>query len=219
VTAQTETKAPTKQAKSRPKAAFGKAAFYRLARDWHGYLSALAFLALAFFSVTGLLLNHPEWIPAQGDSPESTVEIRLTPAEIQAAQAAKEPAKALAAVIEKKTLTSGAFQSGEVIDGEAQLRLEGVNGATDILVDLEAGKAEVTVQKARLVDTLNDLHKGKNSGAVWKAIIDASAILVLALSVIGYVLFFSLRFRLRTSLVLTAVSLVALVGAVVFLTP
>ena len=35
--------------------------FYRHSRYVHGWLSAFAFLTLLFFSVTGLLLNHPEW--------------------------------------------------------------------------------------------------------------------------------------------------------------
>src|SRR5690242_20539981 len=38
-----------------------KISFYRQCRLWHGWLSAFAFLALMFFSATGLLLNHPEW--------------------------------------------------------------------------------------------------------------------------------------------------------------
>ncbi|WP_304192177.1 PepSY-associated TM helix domain-containing protein, partial [Phenylobacterium aquaticum] len=95
---------------------------------------------------------------------------------------------------------------------EAQVRLEGVTGSSDILVDLRTGTAEVTVARTDLVTTLNELHRGKNAGAVWKAVIDVSAGLVLALSLIGYVLFFSLRFRLRTSLILTAASLAVLFG-------
>ena len=63
------------------------------------------------------------------------------------------------------------------------------------------------MRPARLVSFINDLHTGKNSGAVWKATIDVFGVLIILMSLIGYILFFSLRFRLRTSLVLTAVSL------------
>jgi len=42
---------------------------------------------------------------------------------------------------------------------------------------------------------------------------------VLGLSLIGYVLFFSLRFRLKTSLILTAVSLAALAAVAWLLVP
>jgi uncharacterized protein len=42
-----------------------RAELYRQSRKWHGYLSALAFLALIFFSVTGIMLNHPGWFSAE----------------------------------------------------------------------------------------------------------------------------------------------------------
>lgn len=210
------------KADARPKTARGgswKGELYRQSRAWHGYLSAFAFLALIFFSVTGLVLNHPEWTERLKEQPEREAKLQLTPAEVAAVNAAKEPPRALAAAVARKAAVLGEFQSGEIIDGEAQLRLEGVKGATDILGDLATGQVEVTTKGSNLLTTLNDLHRGKNAGAAWKAVIDISAIVVIALSVIGYVLFFSLRFRLRTSLVLTAVSLLVLVAVVVLFAP
>ncbi|MBX3483656.1 PepSY-associated TM helix domain-containing protein [Phenylobacterium sp.] len=211
--------AKPKAARKTAKGGSWKGELYRQSRAWHGYLSAFAFLALIFFSVTGLLLNHPEWTADLKDQPEHEARLQFTPAEIAAVNAAKEPPRALAAAVAKKTPVLGEFQSGEIIDGEAQLRLEGVKGATDILGDLTSGEVEVTTKASNLLTTLNDLHRGKNAGAAWKAVIDISAIVVIALSVIGYVLFFSLRFRLRTSLILTAVSLAGLVAVVVLFTP
>lgn len=196
-----------------------KAEVYRQSRTWHGYLSAFAFLTLIFFAITGLLLNHPEWIEAKGEQPSADRTVQLAAADVAAAQKAKDPSRALAELVRKQAPLIGAYQSGEVIDEEAMIRLEGPKGSSDLVVDLASGKAEVTVKRARLIDTLNELHRGKNAGAAWKAVIDVSAILVLALSIIGYVLFFSLRFRLRTSLILTAVSLAAMVGVVVLFTP
>ena len=46
---------------AKPRSAF-EIALYRQCRAWHGYLSAFAFIALMFFSATGILLNHPDWI-------------------------------------------------------------------------------------------------------------------------------------------------------------
>jgi hypothetical protein len=60
---------------------------------------------------------------------------------------------------------------------------------------------------------------GSGGPPAWKLVIDAVAIIVLALSVLGYILFFSLRFRLRTSLILTGISIVALAGVFLFLAP
>lgn len=196
-----------------------KGEVFRQARLWHGWLSAFAFLALMFFSATGLFLNHPEWFETREETGPVETAVTLTAAELTAARAATDPHRALAQAVGRRVKLLGAYQSGEAIDGEAQIRTEGVRGASDILVDLETGKAEVSTEKARLLATLNDLHRGKNAGASWKLVIDLSAIVILGLSLIGYVLFFSLRFRLRTGLILTAVSLAALGAVFVLLTP
>jgi hypothetical protein len=196
-----------------------KAIVYRQARDWHGYLSACAFLALIFFALTGLLLNHPEWLAGRPDAPSEDFTLELAPAELAAAQRARDPARALAVAVGGKARLVGGFQSGELVDDQAMLRFESPKGSSDVTVDLASGAAEVTVTHARLIDLLDELHRGKNAGKAWKAVIDVSAILVLALSVIGYVLFFTLRFRLRTSLILTGLSLGALLLVAVFLTP
>jgi hypothetical protein len=81
------------------------------------------------------------------------------------------------------------------------------------------GATDIALQHATVVSVIGDLHRGKNAGAAWRLVIDVSALVILALSLIGYVLFFSLRFRLRTSLILTAVSLGVLIGVFVLLTP
>ena len=52
--------APVRDKATKP-ASLDKGAFFRLCRMLHAYLSAFAFLALFFFSATGILLNHPEW--------------------------------------------------------------------------------------------------------------------------------------------------------------
>lgn len=195
-----------------------KGEIYRQSRLWHGWLSAFAFLALIFFSVTGLLLNHPEWFKAKAPVEQDRT-LALSPAELKSALAAPDPNRALAAAVAKKTPLLGAYQSGEEIDGQAMIRLEGVKGGSDLAVDLETGEAEVAVTRADVVTTLNELHRGKNAGPAWKLVIDLTAVLVLALSLIGYVLFFTLRFRLRTSLILTGVSLGVLAAVFVFLTP
>lgn len=197
---------------------FDKGAFYRTSRMLHAYFSAFAFLSLMFFSFTGLLLNHPTWL--QGEAPaEESRTLQLPKADVAAALKSDDQPKALAEAVTRRIKLKGAYKSGEMIDGEAMLRLEGATGATDIIVNLETGLAEATIQPATATTIINDLHKGKNTGAVWRLVIDITAILVLVLSVIGYVLFFSLRFRLKTSLILTVVSLGAMVGIYLLFVP
>jgi hypothetical protein len=206
------------RARTAKAAAFDKGAFFRLCRMLHAYLSAFAFLTLIFFSATGVLLNHPEWFENYRPS-EQTVAIALSPAELAAAKTSKDRGRALAAAAALHASLPGAYASADIDGRQALVRMEGPKGATDLTVDLDTGKAEGRLTRPNLMAVIQDLHRGKNSGVAWRWVIDLSAWLVLALSLIGYVLFFSLRFRLKTSLVLTAVSLAVLIGVAVLFVP
>jgi hypothetical protein len=208
-------KAATRKASPAP--GFDRGAFYRLCRMLHAYLSAFAFIALIFFSITGLLLDHPDWLA--GRARETEVRLTIPAAVLAQAKAAKDPNAVLAADIARRTRLVGAYRSGEAEDGQANLRFEGVKGASTILLDLATGQADITVEHATALTVIGDLHRGKNASVPWRAVIDITAVLVLALSVIGYVLFFSLRFRLRTSLALTIASLLVLFAVFAWLTP
>ena len=199
-------------------ARFDRGAFYRLCRMLHAYLSAFSFLALIFFCVTGVLLNHPEWFDGYRPVEHATM-VTLSPAELAEARAAKEPGRVLAAAVAARTPLRGAYASSDLADGAALVRLEGPKGSSDIDVDLKSGRVEARVTAASMASIIQDLHRGKNVGGPWRFVIDASAYVLLALSVLGYVLFFSLRFRLKTSLLLTALSLILLIGVAVWLVP
>ena len=191
--------------------------FYRLARLLHGYLSAFAFIALFFFSITGLLLDHPTWLAHE--PAETTVRLVLPKAEIARAMAMPHPAEILAGAVAGRTPLIGRFKSGEAQGGEAFIQFQGARGASTVTVDTDSGAAEVVNKPSSLVTILDDLHRGRTSGPAWRAVIDLTAIVVMALSLLGYVLFFSLRFRLRTSLLITAASLLILAAVFVLLTP
>lgn len=191
---------------------------YRQSRMLHAYLSAFAFLTLMFFSVTGLLLNHPEWFEGTKGKPLES-RIVLPAGELKAALAQPEPGRALAHRVGRRIALRGGYKSAELLDDEAHIRLEGVSGRSDVIVNLQDGSAEISVHRATLVSLIGDLHRGKNSGTAWQWLIDVSAVLILALSLLGYVLFFSMKFRLGPSLKLTAASLLAMLALYIFLVP
>ena len=198
---------------AQPRRGLDKGAVFRLCRMLHAYVSAFAFLSLMFFSVTGVMLNHPEWYESL--EPHETVRaIQLTPDQVAAARAAPDPSKALVAEIGRQGVLPGALSSGDVMGDRALIRLDGPKGSTDIDVNLATGAAKVRIDRPSAMLIIQDLHRGKNSGAPWRWIIDITAYLVALLSVLGFVLLFTLRFRLRTSLVLAALSLVAMVAVV-----
>lgn len=183
--------------------------FYRHSRYVHGWLSAFAFLTLLFFSVTGLLLNHPEWFePAKT---EETTKLILPESILKSIKQQENPSDAILNYVRQQQNVVGRYQSSEVMDNEVMIRLESPAGATDIWVMADTGETEITQKPASTVSMLNDLHRGKNSGSAWSWLIDISAIVVIALSLVGYILFLSIKTRLVTHLVLTAASLALII--------
>ena len=207
----------TSRPAAKPRSAF-EIALHRQCRAWHGYLSAFAFIALMFFSATGILLNHPDWIARDAGEPlEQSVQFAAV--DVAAALKGTDPGQALARIVEQKAPLRGTFASADIDAGQALLRFEGIKGNSDVSIDLKNATARIAVTPSDAATIIDDLHRGKNAGPMWKALIDITGALLLALSILGYVLFFSLRFRLRTSLVLTGASLALLVGVFVLFVP
>jgi hypothetical protein len=198
---------------------FNKGALYRTCRDWHGYLSAVAFMALLFFSVTGIVLNHPGLtdnnLPALIQKP-----FTLTPAEIAAIHANPDPGQTLVKTAERHIgKLRGGFRDGQLDGNDVFVRLQGASNNTDLHGDLATGKVEVTIVPNRPLEILNNLHRADRAGKVWQFMVDAMAGLLIVLSILGYVLFISLRFRTRTALILTFGTLAIMVGMFFFFVP
>ena len=192
-----------------------KGAFYRLARDWHGYLSALAFLALIFFAGTGVLLNHPGLLQGEPPAPVETA-FTLSAEEIAAVRAAAEPGRELARIATAHGELAGAYRAGDLAGDDLYVNLQGVRGRSDVTGNLATGEVTVHVERADAVGVANELHRGEHAGDAWRFLIDAIAAVLIFMSIIGLVLFFSLRFRLKTALVLMAGSAIIMAGLFVF---
>lgn len=179
--------------------------FYRHARYVHGWLSAFAFLVLVFFSATGLLLNHPDWFEPAKD--ETTETITLPDSLLKTIKQKENPSDEILAYIRQQHDLVGRYKSSEVMDGEVMIHLESPAGSSDVWVMLDNGEAEITQKPASTVSLLNELHRGKNASVSWSWLIDISAILILLMSIAGYILFLSIKTRLVTHLTLTALSI------------
>ena len=196
-----------------------KGTFYRFSRMWHAYLSAAAFIVLIFFSFSGILLNHPEWLNSGKVATPAPVTVNLSLKTLEETLAGDLPGPALARIIEDEARVIGAFKAADISKFDVTLRYTGVKGDTLVFIDRETGLAEIEVEPASLASIIHNLHRGKEAGAVWKAIIDISAVIILAMSLVGFVLFLSLRLRLATSMKVIAGSVVGLGLIIWLLTP
>jgi uncharacterized protein len=191
---------------------------YRQLRLWHGYLSALAFVALILFSVTGILLNHPQDPASAGGAaikPQTSV-LKLAPDELKRVRGAKSPPRELAGVVGGRAHLVGAFMDGEASGSDVFVRLQGVRGTSDLVGHLDTGEVEVTVEEAGALAVLNELHRGERASPAWRFAIDAIAVTLIVMSVLGYLIFLTLRFRLMTALALTGLSAAVLVALFLF---
>lgn len=184
----------------------------------HGYLSAAAFTLLMFFAASGLLLNHPDWLGAGRQDADPLI-VGLDPAALETARASPAPEQALEDLVRGAANVRGKLKDASITDSDAMLRFAGVKGGTDVFIDFGLAEAEIEVSKANITSMIHDLHRGKDAGAVWKLMIDMTAILILVMSVIGLILFFSLRFRLANAMRIMGATLIMFIALFVFFVP
>ena len=177
-------------------------------RTFHVYLTLVALVLLLFFAVSGFMLNHAEWFEAA--NPTVTKETGIVPASVLAGDRLT--------VVEY--LRSKYHAAGEVTDYQAredeiavQFRLPGRQ--TDTRITKAGGAIEVTHETRGLYGVVADMHRGKDAGVVWKLVIDAMAILVVAATVTGFVMWLGLRTRRKAGLLALAASAVAVAAAIV----
>ena len=85
--------------------------------------------------------------------------------------------------------------------------------AADAFVDRESGRYDVAVASSNIIAVMNELHKGRDSGATWKlVVIDGSAILLALFSISGFGLLFYLKKRRQPGLWTAFIGTLALIG-------
>ena len=193
-----------------PSGASLKLRVYRQCRLWHGYLSAVAFAMLLFFAATGVLLNHPTWFTAKAP-PVQEQKLTLTPPQLQELRKSQAPAEILTRIVADQTTLYGEYKDGAVAMEQVFARLQGARGSSDIRANLSDGSVVVEVEQATGIALLNALHRGELAGTAWRTFIDIAAGVLIVLSLVGYVIFFSMSARLSTALLITGSSVLGVV--------
>lgn len=187
--------------------------FYRLCRMWHGYLSAAAFVWLLFFSITGILLNHPSWL--RHDKPVvASTQFHLPPDDLASVRAGTEPGPALVQVLRGKLDLKGQIDSSGLVGQLLFVRMRGASGSTELQLNLQSGQGSAAIESFPVSTRLKELHRGENAGPVWRAMIDITGFALVATSLLGLMIYLSMRFRLRTASLVIVGGLAAMVAAV-----
>jgi uncharacterized protein len=166
----------------------------------HIYISMISLLVIFFFAVTGITLNHPEWmfgksetlVEESGSLPEGWL---LVVEHLRAQHAVR-----------------GNLFDYRVDEFEGSLAFKAPGYAADAFFDPETGDYELSVSTQGWVGVLNQLHRGQEARGPWRVAIDLSGALLALLSITGIGLLLYLRkFRFSALVTMAVGSVVAVV--------
>lgn len=165
---------PNRRDAAKKRKAFWTKQFYA----WHWISSAICLAAMLLFAVTGITLNHAGQIPAE---PKVTERVIALPPELAATIAVPDEAVAdieaplpaeLAAWLGKQIRTPLKGKPAEWSEFEIYLSLPRPGGDAWLAIDRETGEATHELTTRGAISYLNDLHKGRHTGAAWSWFID-----------------------------------------------
>lgn len=175
-----------------------KRGIHRWARWLHVYTSMLALLLVLFFGLTGITLNHPSW--TFGDDMEVTTERGALPFDATFADGTTDYLS-ISEFMRDELGVGGEVDAFATTAGQATISYRNAGYAADAFVDVETGSYELTVEQQGWVGVLNDLHKGRDTGTLWRWVIDISAGLLVGIAITGLTMQCFLRKRRRSALV------------------
>lgn len=171
---------------------------YRTMHSWHWISAAICLAALLLFCITGITLNHADVI---GASPSISKGKAQLPESLRGALS---PTKApgisepMAEWIEDQLDVPLRDAAIEESPEEIYVSVPGPGRDAWISIDRVSGNAEFEVTDRGWLAYFNDLHKGRNTGLVWKIFIDVVAAACVFFSLTGLVLLW-IQARQRTS--------------------
>ncbi|MEP6784692.1 MAG: PepSY-associated TM helix domain-containing protein [Sphingomonadales bacterium] len=158
---------------------------------WHWISSAVSLIGLLLFTITGFTLNHAGEI---GATPETATKAAQLPAALLVPLSpggTDDGKRALPAPVADwiaSRFPTEAKGEAEWSADEVYLPLPRPGGDGWISIDRATGAVTSEITDRGWISYLNDLHKGRNSGAVWKWFIDVFAFASLVFALTGLVL-------------------------------
>jgi uncharacterized protein len=161
--------------------------FWRIQlRQWHWISSAICLAGLLLFAVTGYTLNHAADLEAEPKTVR--VEKVLDAATLAALARAKDKAPLPSIVVTAVKAQTGADiakRPADVSDDEIFVDLAGPGVGSSVTIIPETGELIYERTTRGTIAVLNDLHKGRHTGAVWSWFIDILAVACVVFSVTG----------------------------------
>lgn len=155
-------------------------------------------LAILFFAVTGITLNHPDWMFGTA---ESSTEVKgkmpegwKTGKDINWLKVAE--------YLRKEHRVHGIAEEPQSDELEGSLAFKGPGYSASCFIEQKTGDYRMTIVSQGAVAVMNDFHRGQGSGKAWSLVIDLSGALLTIVALTGLGLLFYLK-KIRTPSLLT----------------
>lgn len=170
-----------------------QAFWWRQLHQWHWISAAVSLIGMMLFAVTGITLNHAGKIEAKPAISTRDAQVpRDLLAGLETPPGKGDKIRAPLPATLKDWLTANLKvapgDEAEWSDTEIYVSLPRPGGDAWLSVDRGTGVAHYELTDRGWIAYLNDLHKGRNSGAAWSWFIDIFAIACVVFSITGLLL-------------------------------
>jgi len=178
---------PSSAAAVAPKSA-ARAYWLKTLHQWHWISAAMSLIGLILFAITGITLNHAAQIKSKPEvvNLTATLPAPLLEAIVGQKLSGEAPLPSeLADWLESTWSLPVGVAKAEWNPDEAYLALPRPGGDGWVSIDLATGEAEYETTDRGWISYFNDLHKGRNAGAMWGWFIDIFAVACLVFAITG----------------------------------
>jgi hypothetical protein len=173
-----------------------KRALYSTSRALHIYISTALFFLLILFCVSGIVLNHVDWL--KNDKNNGQISTPIPSALAAKANAQLSTLPTLYPEIEAYLAKQYALTNVKNIEWEKEDALVMLDyplpaGFAYAELDFISGTLNLDYQTGGFLSLIGDLHKGRHSGEAWSWVIDISAVLMILFAITGMIILFQNR--------------------------
>jgi uncharacterized protein len=160
----------------------------------HIYISMFTLLVVLFFAVTGITLNHPDWVFGGAESAEDVT------GTLPAGWKQGETVDWLRVVehLRAEHGVRGRLGDYRMDETEGSLTFKGPGYSADCFFDPNTGEYQMTIVRQGAVGVLNDLHRGRDAGAAWALVVDLAGVFLTVVAITGIgLLWYLKKFRVK----------------------
>lgn len=182
-------------------------------RAVHIYLTMLGLAVMLLFGVTGLTINHEEALGG------ATVRAQEHKGEVPRALLEARDHLRVVEHLRGALRIRGAMTNFTDLSDELAISFKEPGEVWDISVDKGSGKVTARSETYGKLALLNNLHRGRYTGAAWSWVIDISAVLIVLACVTGFILWLALPRRRQLGIAFLVAGTLATVAVTWFFVP